>query len=548
VEPRKVTLQLGEQCRFRARVHGARDAEVRWELEDTQEGAAGEITASGLFTAPARARTPSVIRVRATAAEGEASDEAIVQLEAVSVRVTPERLTLGLGRTARFKARVEGAPDERVLWSVEGGSEAGQISPSGLYTAPQGATATSITVRATSVADPSKSAAATVNLRDLSLSIGPQEVTVRLGEGCAFEATVKGTEKTGVRWSVLEKEGGEISSAGRYRTPATLQTPASVTVVATSVADPEERALARVKIPAVSVKVSPDGAPRTRRKRSSGIGTTVYRVVRLTIPLDPLDALVSFPFFRGRSGKVYVPTGGAYQLSATVEECANPDILWSVDGGDENGTVTRDGLYQAPTHLTTPRVVQVRATSAADPSKGAVATLHIPPIVVDASPDRDTTRMGEALQLHAEVLNSEEEGLLWSVDGGEGNGSVSESGLYQPPPRLTTPATVTVRAASAADPSKSAAIQVRIPAVSVRLRPESVSLRPGESARLRAEVAECEDPTVLWELQPPLGRISEDGLYIAPDSDRPALVQITAISTVDPTKRASATVRLRGRS
>lgn len=546
VEPRKVTLRLGEQRQFHASVQGTRDRTVRWSVEGAQEDV-GWIAPSGVYTAPTSARTPAVIRVRATATDGETWDEAVVQIPAVRVHLSPQRLTMRLGRTMRFKARVEGAADDRVSWSLDGGPETGQINSSGLYTAPYGSSATSVTVRATSVADPTKSATATVNLADLSLSIRPREATVRLGEGRAFEAVVKGTGKTDVRWAVLEEGGGQISSTGRYRTPATMQTPATVTIIATSVADPEEKALAQVKIPAVSVKVSPDGAPRARKKQGRKIGATVYKVVRLTIPLDPLDSLVSFPFFRGRSGKVYVPVGGAYQLSARVEECANPAVHWSVDGGEENGSVTRDGLYHAPTRLTTPRVVQVRATSVADPTKSAVALLHIPPIVVEASPARVTTRMGEAVQLRASVSNSEEEGVLWRVEGGDANGTVSETGLYRPPRELTTPATVTVRAASAADPTKSAAIQVRVPAISVRLRPDTVTLGPGETARFRAEVEGSADHAVRWELQPPLGRISDDGLYFAPQSDTPGIVQVIATSAADPTKRATATVRLPGR-
>jgi hypothetical protein len=167
--------------------------------------------------------------------------------------------------------------------------------------------------------------------------------------------------------------------------------------------------------------------------------------VRISIPFDPLDTLVSFPFFRGRSGKVYVPAGGAHQLSAVVRDCANPSVTWSVDGGEENVAVTRDGLYLAPERLPTPRVVQVRATSVADPSKSAVALLHIPPIIVDASPSRATTRMGAAVQLQAEVQNSEETQVLWRVTpgfGGVGGAAttppLSPTGA-SPPPGLRGP-------------------------------------------------------------------------------------------------------------
>jgi hypothetical protein len=326
-----------------------------------------------------------------------------------------------------------------------------------------------------------------------------------------------------------------------------MRTPTTVTVVATSVADPNRSVMAQLKVPAVGISVSPTGAPRARQKKSRNLGATVYKVVKISLPFDPLDSLVSFPFFRGRSGKVYVPAGGAYQLSAEVRDCANTDVLWSLEGGEAEGTITPDGLYHAPSRLTTPRVVQVRAASAADPSKSAVAVLHIPPIHVDASPQRTTTRMGAAVQLHAEVANSEEDGITWSVDGGDRNGTVSDIGLYRPAEQMATPATVVVRATSMADPSKSAEIRIAIPAVSIRIRPGGTSLRPGDTTRFRAEVAGSEDPSVRWEIEPSLGRIGEDGLYAAPDEPVAGFVQVTAISAADPSKRATATVRLRGR-
>jgi len=547
VDPRRVTLRLGESCRLKATVRGTRERDVRWQVEG--EGAAGTVSERGIYTAPAVATTPTAIRVRATAvADAEAVGEALVQIPAVRLRVEPERLTVPAGRAVRLRARVEGAPDERVTWSVDGGPENGQMNGSGLYTAPaRVATSASITVRATSVADPSKSATATLSIADVDVSVEPREATVRLGEGQAFQARVGGAEQSGVTWSVLEAEGGQVSDTGRYRTPAKMRTPATVTVAVTSVVDPNKRALARVKIPAVSVEVSPTGAPRDRHRRSAGIGATVYKVVRITLPLDPLDTLASFPLFRGRSGNVYVPAGGDYQLSAEVRNAADGDVIWSVEGGDENGTISKDGLYHAPTRLTTPRVVHVRAISAADPDKSAVALLHIPPIWVEPSPARAGTLMGAAVQLRAEAHNSEDESLLWSVDGGEKNGSVSDTGLYRPPEHLATPATVVVRATSAADRSKSAEIRVTIPAVAIRVHPGEQSLRPGETVRFRADVDGSEERGVRWEIEPRLGRIGDDGLYVAPDSDAERVVQVTAISLADPTKRATATVRLRGR-
>ena len=58
-----------------------------------------------------------------------------------------------------------------------------------------------------------------------------------------------------------------------------------------------------------------------------------------------------------------------------------------------------------------------------------------------------------------------------------------------------------------------------------------------------------EDRDVRWEVQPRRGRMGDDGLYVAPEEGRSGLVQVTAIAAADPTKRATALVRIEpGRS
>ncbi|NLM37614.1 MAG: hypothetical protein GX202_05755 [Firmicutes bacterium] len=77
----------------------------------------------------------------------------------VSVTITPSEINVGLGQTYQFTATVTGTTNTTVTWSVspEGG---GSIDENGLYKAPD--TAGTYTVTATSVADPTKSAKATV--------------------------------------------------------------------------------------------------------------------------------------------------------------------------------------------------------------------------------------------------------------------------------------------------------------------------------------------------------------------------------------------------
>jgi len=81
----------------------------------------------------------------------------------VSVSVSPPSATLTTNGQQQFTATVTGSSNTAVTWSMS--PSAGTLTASGLYTAPGTISASqAITITATSVADPTKSAAATVTL------------------------------------------------------------------------------------------------------------------------------------------------------------------------------------------------------------------------------------------------------------------------------------------------------------------------------------------------------------------------------------------------
>jgi len=79
----------------------------------------------------------------------------------VSVAVSPASATLASGQTQQFTASVSGSSNTNVTWTVQGG---GTISTSGLFTAPQVLTNTTVLVTATGVADSTKTASATLTV------------------------------------------------------------------------------------------------------------------------------------------------------------------------------------------------------------------------------------------------------------------------------------------------------------------------------------------------------------------------------------------------
>src|SRR5581483_11378683 len=89
---------------------------------------------------------------------------------AVTVKIDPVVVTVPFGSAQQFTAVVSGAADTSVTWSVNdipgGNTTVGTITTGGKYTAPAALPPTNpVTVKATSVADTTVSASATVTVR-----------------------------------------------------------------------------------------------------------------------------------------------------------------------------------------------------------------------------------------------------------------------------------------------------------------------------------------------------------------------------------------------
>jgi hypothetical protein len=162
--------------------------------------------------------------------------------QAVSVAISPTSAAVQSGSTQQFSASVTGSSNSNVSWSASGGT----ISASGLYSA--GSTTGTFAVTATSVADSSKKAQATVTITSfpappvVTVTIAPTSAAVETGATQQFSASVTGSSNTSVTWSAT---GGTISSSGLYSAGSAAGTFA---VTATSVADTSKKAQATVTI------------------------------------------------------------------------------------------------------------------------------------------------------------------------------------------------------------------------------------------------------------------------------------------------------------
>ena len=258
---------------------------------------------------------------------------------AISVSISPASTYIHAGQAAQFTAVVQGTLNQQVQWSIAQG--VGSIS-NGMYLAPASFGSDSlVTIAATSVVDPTKTATATVLLGQtiavaaptnpspsVAISIGPGSMSLAAGQSAQFEAAVTGTTNTGVTWSLSPNVGTVVN--GLYTAPGSLTSNQTIELIATSVADPTKRA-------AVSLTLKPVSNPTTSA---------------VILGLSPTSASL---------------TGGQRAtFTATVSGTTNTGVTWS--WSPQVGTIS-NGVYMAPATISSQQTVRVTATSVADPDK-----------------------------------------------------------------------------------------------------------------------------------------------------------------------------------
>ncbi|MGA2649953.1 MAG: DUF2341 domain-containing protein [Terracidiphilus sp.] len=136
-----------------------------------------------------------------------------------------------------------------VNWSLSAGAS-GTLTLGGLYTAPSSITSPqTLTVVATSQANPSESVSATVTLLPpVSVAVSPSSVTLNENQTQQFTAMVTDSSNPAVIWSISPAGLGSIDQTGAYGAPSSIITQQTVVVTATSVTDPTKSASAMVTL------------------------------------------------------------------------------------------------------------------------------------------------------------------------------------------------------------------------------------------------------------------------------------------------------------
>src|ERR1700682_872534 len=173
--------------------------------------------------------------------------------QTVAVTISPTSATVRLGQAQQFTATVTGNSNTNVTWTVNGvnggNTSVGTVSTLGLYTAPaNGLNPSSVSVTATSVADTTKSASATVTIDSgATVTVLPTSITISAGDCYQFTDTVtnvvsNSTTSTAVNWDVSDVLGGSsttgtITQTGQYCAPQTIGSQQTLVVKAILQAD-----------------------------------------------------------------------------------------------------------------------------------------------------------------------------------------------------------------------------------------------------------------------------------------------------------------------
>jgi hypothetical protein len=463
-----------------------------------------------------------------TPSPGGGMSNAIDLAVLVVVAVSPATQNLNVTQTQQFMATVTGSANQAVTWSVNevvgGNATVGTIDASGLYAAPAiPPSPNTVTVRAASVADPTRTASALVTVVNPAPTLSVLSPTTLDAGSPDTTLTVTGANFT--PQSTVQLAGISVTTTFDSATQLKALLSAARLTTAGSYA--------------VAVATPAPGG---------GISGAVNLAVRVVVTVSPsaqtLDVTQTQPF------------------TATVVGTSNQAVTWSVnDVAGGNGTVgiiDTSGLYTAPAIPPSPNVVTVKASSVATPSGTGFASVKVVnplPAITSISPstinagssDTSLTVTGTGFCQQSTVyLSGSPLSTVFS-------GSSTQLSAVVPAALLTTPGTAPVAVVTPA-PGGGTSNTVNLTIVAgVRVTPPAPTLVLNETSQFTATVSGESDQIVTWFVNDlaggdsTIGTISTTGLYIAPGVvPSPAIVTIKAVSVANPTKSgaASATVTL----
>jgi hypothetical protein len=293
---------------------------------------------------------------------------------AVSVTLSATSASIQAATAKQFTANLQNdSQNKGVTWSVTGsgcsGAACGTVSPASTlsgaattYTAPANVpNPATLTLRATSAADSSRSASATITLipAPTGVSVSPTVATLQITGTQQFTATVSpAAANQAVTWS-LSGAGCTSAACGTlnsttdnpvtYAVPTAVPNPATVSIIATAVGDPTQQASATITItpPPIVVDTRPGVA-------DVPVNATQEFIVGVTN--DPLDQGVTWTL---------TGTGCSGVACGTLSTTKTARLGYT--------------FYTAPPSIPSPAMVTLTARSVTFPGSSGSATITITP-------------------------------------------------------------------------------------------------------------------------------------------------------------------------
>lgn len=419
VSPSAATVPtLGAQV-FTANVSGAdsSSAGVTWSVNGIAGGNStlGTIITTGaataLYTAPSAPPVPVTVIVTAVSSAGSSnSGSASVTITCAATNsISPSSGSIGLNQSQMFTASFCLAAGSSVVWDVNGAvggnSTLGTIAPSGsstaLYTAPADLPPTDpVTIHATVTPSTGAIASATLTVTSsISVSVSPPSAALSVSQRMSFTPAVANTTDTTVTWSVNGALNGN-ASVGQVCQPGTNPCVAPVGPVSGNI-----DYLAPASVPAANPVI----LTATSHADPSQSGTAAILIASASGPVA-VTISPSYAFIP--------PSGGApstQQFFATVTASTNTSVTWSVQSavagqgcaGAACGSVSASGVYTAPDAPPSPNAVSVIATSQADSTKSASATVALTsgPVIETILPSSAMAGAVEGFPLSVQGVN-----------------------------------------------------------------------------------------------------------------------------------------------
>ena len=573
VAPLSSTVQLGQTQPFTATVsNDTKNSGVSWSLSSCAPGACGTLSAttsasgsSITYTAPAQMpASPSIVLTATSVADPSKSASSAITIatspQPVIVSISPLSQTLTVNQAQNFTATVQNdAMNKGVSWTLSGaqcknnacGTVSATTSSSGAaiaYTAPpQPPNPAAFALIATSVADSTASASASITIAtpppQIKVVVSPATKTVTLNQSQDFTASVQNdSQNKGVTWT-LSGAGCSASACGTlsntssasgapitYTAPPNVPNPPGVTLTAVSVADSTASASASVTIAAPPVTVAVSPASKTITVNQSQDFTA-------SVQNDPQS-----------KGVTWTLSGAGCSGAA----CGTLSNTSSASGGP----IT----YTAPANAPNPPNVTLKATSVADSTVSASAsiTIAVPQVTVAVSPAAQAVVVNQSHDFTASVQSDpQKRGVSWTLSGAGCSGNAcgtlsstsSASGApitYTAPPNAPSPPNVTLTATSVVNSKTSASAAIIIFAttdVGVTISPKRGGITLSQPLKFSATVQN--DPSnqgVSWTASGGAftNVTTTSAIYHPPSS--PGVYVVTATSNVNSTKRDSSTI------